>query len=168
MMRDRRGFSLPEPRTEAERRSGRGMRTTGGRGQLPQLQEPKFSREKPEQAGCCAIRPTGQQKGWTNSQRLLDPMVVSWAPSTISPLRVWRSSVWPTGRFDSKSVNRSLNSVFTDEGTLRPREGQQLALGHSAPISQHLPKEVPTLAPLHWKSLNSSCCCLVSKLSLTL
>ena len=49
------------------------------------------------------------------------PVVVSWGPSTISPLRVWRSSVRPTGRFDSKSMNRSLNSVFTDEGTQAQR-----------------------------------------------
>lgn len=147
MRRDRRGFSLPEPSREAERHSGRGMRTMGGRGQLPRLQEPKFSRQRPEQAGCCSVRPTGQQKGWTNSQQLLDPTVVSWGPSTISPLRIWHSSVRPTGRFDSKSMNRSLNSVFTDEGPLGPREGQQLALGHTAPVSQHLPKEAPTLAP---------------------
>ena len=61
------------------------MRTTGGRGQLPQLQEPKFSRERPEQAGCCAICPTGQQKGWTNSQQLLDPWWCPGAPA-LSPL----------------------------------------------------------------------------------
>ena len=144
------------------------MRTTGGRQQLPWLQEPKFCRE--DRAGWVMFNTSN----WLaerpeQSSATPGPCGGILGPQQYPPRRIWCSSVQPAGRFDSKSMKRPLNSVFTDEGTLGPREGQQLALGHTAPISQHPPKEVPMLASLHWKSLNRvSCCCLVSKLSPTL
>lgn len=133
VMRDRRGISLPEPRTEAGQRLGRGMRTTGGRGQLPWLQEPKFSRE--DRAGWVMFN-TSNWLAERSEQFSAPPGPCGGilGPQQYPPRRIWRSSVRPTGRFDSKSMNRSLNSLFTDEATLGPREGQQLALGHTVPF----------------------------------
>lgn len=88
----------------------------GGRGQLPWLQEPKFSRE--DRAGWEMFN-TSNWLAERSEQFSATPGPCGGilGPQQYPPCRIWCSSIWPAGRFNSKSMNKCLNSVFTDEGT---------------------------------------------------
>lgn len=85
----------------------------------------------PEQAGCCSVHPSGLAERsnrfpWTSG---LHGGILGL--STISSLRIWHSSVRSTRRFESKSLNRSLNSLFTDEDSGAQREAETCPGSHS-------------------------------------